>query len=468
MTTDEFSPLIYQAKEEIAKIQIQRHTLDADQNPRPSADKVSSIKDPEKKAKPGICKGTTWAEKAIIFYIGLVNFLNFLSNSTASPFLARVVLQKGGTVILSSFLLEISMVTMAVSSLLIAKYQSRIGCRKLILSGQSLFALCQVCFGAIGFFENLLGFVIVGATLRAIQGVCQAALVVGGLTVVCQEFPNFISIVFGIIEAAYGVGDLTGPYLGGYLYDTSGGMMLPMAVTGAVTLLFSLLGIKMLQKVDDYKSQDSTNSYLKMVIGNPKAVLVIGLSSIVAGAFTLCDATITVYLQSLGYSATKAGQLLFLMGISYCVFSFIVGWAITTRKGYRRVSIAIGLLGALASPLVFWSGQTDPWVYTAGFGFAMFVALAFIPALDELLYLIEASCDDVRLDGNMSLNSAVSGLWSATVALGNFIVPLLGSAFEMVLPFSVSFSLSLLSGYLFIFLLVAIVMLYKQISGRRL
>lgn len=398
------------------------------------------------KHSKSIWKDTNARQKAILIYIIVVYFISYLCTSSASPFFARVAITKGSNVVFSTIILQINMITMAISSVIFGKYQSRIGCKTLVVFGQIAFAVTQISFGSIGYIDDKWTVVIVGASLRALSGIFQAAFNVAGLTIVCQEFPEFVSIVFGLCEAAYGSGAFVGPYLGGFLYDLSGNTLVPMAVAGGAALLTSTLGFVTLKSpTNDTNQIDTDTSHISRILSEPRAILIIGAAGTVAGSFFVCDATVTIYLKEKGFSATGVGQLLFVVGVGYTVVAAIVGYITSKRKCLRRLVFLSGLVGSFSFPLLFTPMQTDFWVYLAALGFAMSIASAFIVAFEELRYVINK--EESSQDADESLISALSGLWNTVIATGDFTIPLIGSALETTFQFYISFSGSVLLGY---------------------
>ena len=129
-------------------------------------------------------KSTDLRRRFLFVYFILTNFTTLLCTSVPSPFFARVIIQRGGSTLSSTIILQITSLMTVLSSITFGKTRKYIGLAQLHSAGICCFGACQAGFGMLILINDLNLLVISGGLIRALQGVGQGAVMVSMLTII--------------------------------------------------------------------------------------------------------------------------------------------------------------------------------------------------------------------------------------------------------------------------------------------
>jgi DHA2 family methylenomycin A resistance protein-like MFS transporter len=230
------------------------------------------------------------------------------------------------------------MIALAGLLLLCGAVGDRIGHRKVVLAGLSVFGLASLACGVAPTIETLV-------TARAVQGIGAALLLPGTLAVITDLYADRAARAraVGIWAGAGALALPSGPILGGLLVNAFGWravflINLPL-IAAAIPLAIRLVPTRP-------PSRPSTRSRLVLNRAFVGSNVIAGLMNLV-GLGTIL--VMTLYLQErLGHSALRAGLELLPLFAPLAVLGPVTG-RITARVGPRLPMTAGLLLGAAGS-----------------------------------------------------------------------------------------------------------------------
>lgn len=408
-------------------------------------------------------KDTNARQKILFLFVVLGVFTVNICASLPAPFLARFVTDRGGHVIESTAVMQITIFALAISSVIFGKYQARIGSKILLISGIATFAICQCLFGLLSYVGNIHVFVTAGICLRAVQGIGQGAYAVSSLTLLCQEFPTHVGQVFGIIESAVGIGYLAGPILGSLLYSITNGMAAPFAISGATLLLLVPLGVITVKNTQQRKSSVTDTVNALDFIGTPGCILILGLATAMYGGFGIYNSTVTIYLENQSFTVIETGLTMFLCSITYCISSMIIGFVAGLGTALRRTILVMGLVGFCGASLLLTPNQTKTWIFMGVSFLGVCGGFTLISSFTELINMaVKKSIDDKT---KFALHSTLSGSWNFVFGMGSFIFPLVGNELQKIMPFALSLLVAALGGYCIALVIAALMAIVFGCSG---
>lgn len=378
--------------------------------------------------------GDSSTRQKIIFILIVYGHTSvFMCASTPFAFIANYIVARGGVKEDAALVVDIIMLTMAISSALFGRYQMIIGTKKLFVCGLLCFGICQALFGVLEFATNATTIVVCGCIIRVIQGCGQGAYLVAALTVVCQEFPDNAVTAFGIVETFAAIGYTCGPLLGSVFFSISNGILLPFLIS--IILLIPLLptGLCLLK---DYNAPvtDNGDVHGSDVIRKPVCALILGMATALYGTFGVMDVLLSVYFTHIGFTIIEVGYALVLLAAAYGITSSLLAFIVDIGNKSRRTVFALGWLGLAGIPFAFTPTITKPEGFVIVASFGLFAAFGLISSFGELLHL--AVSDRPELKTSFALHSTLSGLWNLAYGAGTFIYPLLGASLLRVMRFA--------------------------------
>lgn len=115
-------------------------------------------------------------------------------------------------------------------------------------------------FGFSVFVDNTVAFVVIAFTLRVVNGLTGAIYSTASLLIIIKEFPSNTASMIAFSTIFTGLGVLTGPTLGGGLYQM-GGFLTPFAVSGGMQLVGGLLFMAVMPVVDKKTEDKGANHW---------------------------------------------------------------------------------------------------------------------------------------------------------------------------------------------------------------
>lgn len=277
--------------------------------------------------------------------------------------------------------------------------------------------------------------------------------ITGGNIIVAQAYVTDITPreqrtqALGYIFAAFGVGFIVGPALGGLLSAAYGAQApyLVAAVAATLTVVLTWLTLPETVTLEQRHAEQTTpRSALGMtaVLGNLPLLLILGLAFFGQFAFGLFQSTFALYSEAIlfrGYPAQRialgVGLLYASVGIGQVITQTLVLRPLLKRYGEAWL-VVIGMSARLIGLLIF-AVITTPWLGPLGsIFFAMGMGL-LMPPLQALA--TSAVADEVR--------GGVLGLFQSTTSLAVIISTALAGvifAYSPTLPYWLGALLSLI------------------------
>ena len=191
-----------------------------------------------------------------------VNICLGFTFSMLNPFFPQEASSRGATASEYSPVVGIPSAAMLISSPLLGRFMRQVGTIRVLKIGIILVCLDVILFGFINFVDSPSGFLSLAYLLRVPLGVGSAAMWISTLSLLLSYYPDKSAGVYSLVDATWGLGCMTGPVIGGFLYNM-GGFLLPFIVVGHLIAVSGIIAIIINQKcfVEEAESQqDSTNN----------------------------------------------------------------------------------------------------------------------------------------------------------------------------------------------------------------
>ncbi|GFY72923.1 MFS-type transporter SLC18B1 [Trichonephila inaurata madagascariensis] len=170
-------------------------------------------------------------------------FGNFCAGACVSlqaPFFPAEAESKGATPTEYGFIFGIFQLTIFVTAPLMGKIVTYVSPKFLLNSGILAVGVTCILFGTLDLVVDTRAFVSLAFVIRTVEGTGAAALRTSCYTIIASQFTEGIGTTFAILETFLGVGLITGPTLGGALYDL-GGYGLPFYVVGSIVIVDAII-----------------------------------------------------------------------------------------------------------------------------------------------------------------------------------------------------------------------------------
>ena len=253
---------------------------------------------------------------------------------------------------------------------------------------------------------------------RAINGISGASMTVANAYIADITPPKKRAAAYGLMGAAFGLGFVIGPFLGGVLGDIN--IRLPFYVAGALTLINWMYGCFVLPE----SLPPERRSHIRLARLNPIGAFGVLLqypvvARLAASAFLInlaqfgLHATWVLYTaHRYGWSGKQVGLSLAVVGISSAIVQGFLTRKIVPAIGERR-ALLIGILlsaGAYAG----YGLATEGWMIYAIIVIGSLGSIA-PPALQALV------TRSVRPDQQGTVQGAMMGLQSIAGIIGSFV-----------------------------------------------
>ncbi|MEO6078660.1 MAG: TCR/Tet family MFS transporter [Steroidobacteraceae bacterium] len=281
-----------------------------------------------------------------------------------------------------------------------------------------------------------LGWLFVG---RVISGITSASYPTAGAYIADVTPPAERAGKFGMLGAAFGLGFIVGPAVGGLLGSID--LRLPFWVAAGLSLVNATYGFFILpeslpperRKAFSIKAANVLGAYRLLrshpeLLGMAAALFVMGL------AHESLPNTFVLYTdQRYGWTESRVGLVLALIGIASVVVSMLLVKPMVRRLGERRAALT-GLFCGVVGFLCFALASTGA-AFLVGIAFLGLLGLAN-PAFQALMSQRINSTEQGQLQGALGSIRAVTGMlgpivftqvFAASVGSGN--TRLLGAAF---------------------------------------
>ena len=362
--------------------------------------------------------------------------------STIGPFYTLEVEARGSNTIIGGLVFAAYPFIIFILSPIVGKYLPKLGPVTVLAAGSLMEGTGEILFGFIALLTEQWLFVLLSFLLRILTAIGAAFSQIAIISILCCLYPNHISISFGMLELASGVGLMIGPTLGGFLYHV-GGFKLPFIVVGSFVMLALIIVMATLPR-NQIRTPDDDETVVS-ILGVTKVigVAIVGMCIVTGGILiSFFESTIAVQLDHITNGKFTKAQIgaYFVFATGFYTVSAPLWGCIVEHKLSGNNAMIIGHILALVSFLlmgpvpflqpVFTATPISTAISLCVLGISMGPFL--VPVISAMqMYAIESG-----LENGLSLNSIISGLFASCVNIGSIIGPIIGGLFLHYSTFS--------------------------------
>ncbi len=255
-----------------------------------------------------------------------------------------------------------------------------------------------------------LGWLFVG---RLISGITSASYPTAGAYIADVTPPQERAAKFGMLGAAFGLGFIIGPALGGLLGSID--LRLPFWVAGALSLANAAYGYFILPESlppEKRRAFSLRNAHvfgtLKLLRSHPELLGLAAAVFFMALAHESLPNVFVLYTdQRYGWSETGVGLALAMVGLGSALVSVLVVRPLVRRFGERQTAI-IGMSFGITGCCVFAAAQTGA-VFLCGIAFVALWGIAG-PSIQSLMSHRVDPTEQGQLQGAISSLRALTGM----------------------------------------------------------
>jgi DHA1 family bicyclomycin/chloramphenicol resistance-like MFS transporter len=286
----------------------------------------------------------------------LITALGPLAMSSFIPAIPAIQQSFGVSTAIAQLTLSISMVAMALSSLVYGAAADRLGRRPVVLAGIALAAVGSILCA----WAPTIAWVIVGRILQAAGA--TAGFVLARVLVRDVYGDARAAAVLGYITAAMALAPLIGPLAGGYLIDIAGWRSIFVAVGVTAGSLFFLSALKLPETQPAVAAGIGAPMHAggwASLFGRPEYLryLFFGVFS-QAAFFAFIAGSPYLMIEYYGLSASAYGTYFAVIPMAFFSGSLMAG-RLAQRWSNARLT-GLGALGAAAGSVLAWSLTQDP------------------------------------------------------------------------------------------------------------
>lgn len=378
---------------------------------------------------------------------------------------------------------------MLVTSLLFGNIVDRFAPSRMSGLGLALAGLSTAIFGLLTYLGNKYYFISLAFILRITESLGATAFATSSYSFISTCFPESTATMFATMEMFFGLGVLTGPVVGGALYDLAG-FQLPFLLMGALMLVFGLLllsqqvsrlfekgkreGQQLMREKAEAEQEAIDNEGESRLPGENKTLLVGSINdtqdeevghaqssstnkvtlgrflsspAIVIDAFIIVTAitlmgfngaTLEPFLRhdSISSSTLATSAMFVALGASYALTAFL--WGKTCDRWPERL-IWFALVGAfftfvgllLIGPIPGVSRLFRPNLWSIAGCLILFGVGTSAKQVVGYTHALKYTIDRRKFPGNQQTYGYISGMFFSCLSLGGFVGPILaGSLLE--------------------------------------
>jgi len=360
---------------------------------------------------------------ASIFVVWLTVFLDLLGFSIIIPILPDLAVTLGGGKMALSVAALYALMNFLFSPFW-GSLSDRYGRRPIILISVLITAFSQFLFGFVGSLTAL-------ALQRALAGIGSANISAANAYIADISNKENRTKNMGLIGAAFGMGFIIGPVVGGYVYEAYGLMGVGIA-SGMLSVLNFIMAVVFLRE-----SLAEKNTLSKLAL-NPLTALLKAmrmrvvrdlflLNMLFIAAFALMQVTAAILWEDhFMLSKKEIGLVFAFIGLCSAVVQAGLVGILNKMLGEKRL-LVIGLVLMMFALVALPLAPSMGWELLA----LAFVALAYGCVSPSILSLLSASVSPREQGNILGLNQSIS-------SLGRVIGPVLGGflySFDFHLPY---------------------------------
>lgn len=320
----------------------------------------------------------------------------------------------------------------------------RYGYRRVFIVGMGCLA---ICCGFFAFIESP-GMLFLG---RMMQGISGAATWTAGLSVAARMYPDQQGSKIGIVMAAVGMGTISGPPIGGVLYEFLGYHLMFAALSLLCVALLVALCVTRFGSLDVRREKNHVKIDIRSVVGNARLMWFCVVFVAICCSFGMLEVILPNYMDSrFGMDSLRIGLFFGAMGVFNAGSDMLFG-TLSDRYGFVPF-IFWGMIGtAIVIPSLA-IAPSVPLLFLAIFLYGVTVGSAVTPGQP---YMYQIVVEDPVLSKTAGAGFAY-GLMNTCFSLGMILGPILGGAVNRYLGFLVC-----LFGYAAVIMLSAIIFYFK-------
>lgn len=306
------------------------------------------------------------------------------------------------------------------------------GRKKLLLIGIGVLAISQIMFG-LGIITGSLAMLFIS---RAVAGLAGANISIAQASIADISKPEDRAKNFGLIGAAFGIGFIVGPIMGGYIEHLTGSAASPFFIAGMLGIV-NLISVSLfLPETRQPKEATHSITFLKAIINiqhaftHSKASPVYVSSFLYMIGFTFFTTSSGIYLvERFGLSAASLGTYFGVIGVWIVITQgFIL--RVITKKYEERQILFISLL------CVAFAIACTPYAPSMTYQYILAPLIAIPQGLSmaTMSALISKSVDENMQGMALGINSSLSALAGGVVPiLAGSIIALFGMSIPYLL-----------------------------------
>lgn len=297
---------------------------------------------------------------------------------------------------------------------ILGQLSDRVGRKPVLALSLAGTALSYVVF-AIGIITTNIPLLFIS---RALDGITGGNIAVAQAAIADATPPEKRARAFGIIGAAFGIGFIIGPFLGGRLADPSlvswFDATTPFWFAAIVSGLNMLAVLFLFKETLVHKAAETIHwaqafINIKRAALNPKLRALFGTSFLFQGGFTFFTTFFGVFLiAKYGFNQAGIGDFFALVGICIVLTqALITGWAAKQFKPFTI--IAVSLFGVSGTLLLFFLANAPWMLYLITLPNSMFIGLI----MANLTGLISRQADERQQGEVLGIAASVQALAQA-------------------------------------------------------
>ena len=195
----------------------------------------------------------------LVMSLQVLNLSSFTVHSTLGPIYTLEAAKKGSSTTVSRLVFAAYPYVVFILSPLIGKYLPKLGPTFVLFFGSFLEGASQILLGFVSSIKQKWLFVLCSFLFRITTAIGAACSQTEIITILCVLYPDHVSLTFGILELAAGVGTMLGPVLGGVMYSI-GGFKFPFLVIGAFVWIMLLTVVLILPRNKIHETHQEKNN----------------------------------------------------------------------------------------------------------------------------------------------------------------------------------------------------------------
>lgn len=285
--------------------------------------------------------------------LSICNTTVFAAVALLPPFYPALAQSKGATATQFGFVFGIFRLTMGLISPVYGKYMEKLGVKYMLTSGVFTTAVTCILMGVLNMVSGSVIFIGLSFAIQIVAAFGAAAITNVNSVLANKEFPKCSSSVFAVLEIALGMGNMTGPLIGGYLFEV-GGYSLPFIVVGGVLTLVAIAAAILLPPDEYSNTQEdpSANLTVQEVLREPSICLYI--YNLIAGCigFGFFLGTLEFHLRTLNLMPLEVGYQFVLNSAIFSLAAWGWGWLCDVKSSSLTVCLAGAVLTLLSFLLI--------------------------------------------------------------------------------------------------------------------